>query len=282
MKNLIILSDYGLDDAVALIYLLDNNKWDKIDIVAIAGNSTAAKSLSNLQKLLANYWQVDEIDTKTDDEIKQEKKLKTTLMQKITIVDTTDKQQPFTELPSIHGDDGMGDLFINSISNCKCIKWNEWIAGVDKDGIFDIVSLGPATLVKDVINHLNDKDNSTLLMMGHCIDAVPNLQGEEFNYKLDEETFEWCINNTRCIIATLDTCRDEYFNLANAKIKSNSPIFDTVINKSIQLAVARHADNAFIYDYIACGYLINPNNFEVKVEKTRKGNHINHLKLKKS
>ncbi|MDR3022057.1 MAG: hypothetical protein LBU60_05240, partial [Clostridiales bacterium] len=56
MKDrLIIFSDYGLDDAVALIYLLDNRCYKNMDIVAVAGNTTAQNSLNNVQKLLANY-----------------------------------------------------------------------------------------------------------------------------------------------------------------------------------------------------------------------------------
>jgi len=281
MRRLIILSDYGLDDAVALVYLLKNNKWEKIDIVSIAGNVTAIQSFDNVQKLLANYLQVVEDKNQTKVELNRQKLQKEKLTQMITIVDTTDINQPFAQLPSIHGYDGMGDLYIKSTSKCKVQKWDEWMGQLDINAKYTIVSLGPATLVKPLISKLTNPKNSKLLLMGHCINAVPNYEGQEFNYKLDEDAFEWCIANTDCVVATLDTCRDEYFNLAKARVKSNCEIFDKFVNKAIELAVKRHADNCFIYDYIAVRYLIDKKNFEISVDQTKNGNFINHLKTLK-
>ncbi|MCL2598941.1 MAG: nucleoside hydrolase [Firmicutes bacterium] len=287
-KNLVIFSDYGLDDAVALIYLLDNNQYKHIDIVAIAGNTTAEASLSNLQKLLAHYFKTDGAVVRTKQEAKKEAERKKNLQHSITIVDTVGIKQNFCELPPIHGADGMGDLYIDGISACKVIKYDAYM-GITKDEQgrckdafdpsvhYDIASFGPATLVKPFVERLTETKQSRVLLMGHLVSEEPNYEGEEFNYKLDELAFEWCLEHTDNVVATLDTCRNQFFNLAKAKLQTSSPVFDDLLGKAIELAVARHPDNAYVYDYIAARYLVEHGAFDIVPSKTKRGNTIQQL-----
>lgn len=279
--KVIIFSDYGLDDAVAAAYLLKTCKCKSIDIVAIAGNTTAENSLNNAVKLLHNSSKCEA---------------------KITLVDTTDEPQNYAHLPSIHGNDGMGDLFSDVEYPKDTIKFDKWLASIDPDSKPTIVSLGPATLVVPLIkklnlfkdknsnnslennidtnidNNINIKSKSNILMMGHNIDHEPNYMGEEFNFALDIENFEWCLKNTDCVVATLDTCRASTFNLAGKHALSDD-LFAKLLNKSIHLATLRHSDNAYIYDYIAVRYLTT-DEFEIVDKLDKRGNNVRMLNVK--
>ena len=90
MRRLIILSDYGLDDAVATAHVFERREqFSTIDIVTVAGNVSADTSRRNAEKLLSNL----------DADLSH-----------VRIVDTAAVPQHFSQLPSIHGNDGMGDL----------------------------------------------------------------------------------------------------------------------------------------------------------------------------
>lgn len=53
-KRYVLLCDYGLDDAVATLYLLNNSlKGDRFDIMPVGGNSEVNAAYVNAQKLLA-------------------------------------------------------------------------------------------------------------------------------------------------------------------------------------------------------------------------------------
>ena len=84
-KRYVLLCDYGLDDAVATLYLLNNSlKGDRFDIMPVGGNSEVNAAYANAQKLLAFY----EGDKNG-----------------VRIVDTRSVAQPWAKLPSVHGDD---------------------------------------------------------------------------------------------------------------------------------------------------------------------------------
>jgi inosine-uridine nucleoside N-ribohydrolase len=172
----------------------------------------------------------------------------------------------------------MGDLFECALSGLPISTYSVWLENFEPQNV-DIASLGPATLVPKVVKHLGSS-NCNVLLMGHLIKSVPNFKGEEFNFVLDIPNFEWCLKNTDCVVATLDTCRADTFNLAGKFAKGDS-IFAKLLNTSIQFAQARHLDNAFVYDYIAVRYFVNKEfNTECVVDK--RGNAFNQLIPKSS
>jgi inosine-uridine nucleoside N-ribohydrolase len=107
-RNLSVLCDYGLDDAVASIYILENaDKFDKIDFLAVAGNFPLDISFRNLKRLLSNYPDLPE---------------------NVRIVDTSSIIQNEENIPHIHGNDGMGDVLpleYNYVG--EVIKYDEWL-----------------------------------------------------------------------------------------------------------------------------------------------------------
>lgn len=235
-KRLVILSDYGLDDAVAGIYLLENSdKFLSIDIVAIAGNSSSLISFNNAKKLLSNY---------NGD------------LSKVRLIDTTRKHQDYAHLPSIHGNDGMGDLLEVKKYNFTILDYDDWF----KAGLDDILllSLGPLTITKEIMDTYK---NIELVIMAGMVDAEPNFKGMEFNQALDADSYNYCLKFDH-VVATLDTCRHKNFNLAGARLKENN-LLNKLINKAVLLAEARHIDNSYIYDFISALYLIMPHIFTV-------------------
>lgn len=250
MNRLVILSDYGLDDAVALAHLLEHkSKWSGIDVVAIAGNTSAENSLHNAKKLLSNY---------TGD------------LSGVRLVDTTAKEQTYAHLPSIHGKDGMGDLLKMKELTVPVAAYADWLDTVADD--ISLVSLGPAPLALEVLGRAG---GCPLLIMGGMVKAVPNYEGYEFNQALDVKAFAELLKHPH-VVATLDTCRAGKFNLAFAEIKGRS-LKSRLIRRAVKLAVTRHPDNCFIYDYIAVQYLTAPEIFDVIDIFDPWGNYLHEL-----
>ena len=122
-KKIVLLCDYGLDDAVATAFVLQKKKKNEsIDIIPIGGNSAVEVSYRNAHTLLANY-----------DGDKNG----------IRIVDSRAVSQPYVEHPTIHGKDGLGDLFTPQKSDVEQITLEQFLS---ETGEFILVSLGPCTI----------------------------------------------------------------------------------------------------------------------------------------
>jgi len=227
-KRLIIFSDYGLDDACALAYLLERaERFDGIDIVCIAGNAPAACSLSNAQKLLYQHP-----------------------VPRTRLIDTNDFPQHYARLPSIHGEDGMGDLF-PAPEKMDAVPYAEWVQSLPESAT--LLSLGPCTVSLDVVKRLKSLKDSDHIIMAGMVNAVPNHLGMEFNQALDVESFNAQVKFPH-LIATLDTCRAPQFNLADWRGKSGS-LLHRLVNRANELAEARHPCNSYIRsDYRAVPY----------------------------
>ena len=247
-KIYVLMCDYGLDDAAATAFVLDKRaKGDRVDVMPIGGNSEKSVAYRNGQTLLANY------EGNLDG---------------VRVVDTRSENQPFANLPSIHGNDGMGDLFAPKVSGAAVVPFSEWLKETEE---IVLVSLGPCTLTERI---LKARKVSLLLVMGGCADAEPNFHGYEFNHYLDIPAFNACMKFPRVAVATLDTCRVPRFNLAGKNIDGDG-LTATFLKKSRELAVARHPDNCYVYDYIAVHYLFEKAEIETKTD--REGNAVRQI-----
>ena len=55
-KKIILICDYGLDDAAATSYILEHYSYfDKIDIIPVAGNMPLKISAKNAMRILNNF-----------------------------------------------------------------------------------------------------------------------------------------------------------------------------------------------------------------------------------
>ena len=150
-KIYVLMCDYGLDDAAATAFVLDKRSdGDRVDVMPIGGNSEKNVAYRNGQTLLANY------EGSLDG---------------VRIIDTRAEEQPYANLPSIHGEDGMGDLFAPGTSSVPVVPFSEWLE--EKDEIV-LVSLGPCTLTERI---LKERKVAFLLVMGGCVNAEPNFNG---------------------------------------------------------------------------------------------------------
>ena len=243
--KLIIFADYGLDDACATVYVLKNRKqFDSIDIVPIGGNVEAERAYANACKLTAAA------------------KREGISLDGVRLVDTTALKQPFCILPSVHGADGMGDLFDDCDAVVPAVAFDEWVRSLDCE--YKVLSLGPCTVVCKTLELAPKLYKEDMMIMGGLVKEEPNYNGYEFNDGLDHEAFVRALSYPHKA-ATLDTCRAEQFNYIDKKFDDGS-LLGKLMNRSVRLAAARHNDRCYIYDYIAALALIHPENFVCDTE----------------
>lgn len=251
MRKLIVLSDYGLDDAVATAHLLSRrDRIDSIDIIAVAGNVDAATSLRNAATLLAKLG-----------------------AQGVRIVDTAALKQPWSQLPSIHGLDGMGDLWSAERGTTPVISYADYVRDLPENPT--VLSLGPLTVTLDLLGRMIPQE---LVIMAGVVGAAPNFHGYEFNQYLDIPAFDAAVKHPH-VIATLDTCRGKGCNMIDRKGETGG-VLGTLIDRAIELAAARHPDNCYIYDYVAAQYVTDPDRFTVDTVTDRWGNVLRQLRVK--
>ncbi len=252
MKRYVLMCDYGLDDAVATVYFLNNRApGSLVDIMPVGGNCDVTVSHRNAQTLLAHYD-----GDKTG----------------VRIIDTRSVRQNGSSLPSIHGVDSMGDVLEVKTSDLPVISYAEWLA---ESAPLYLISLGPCTLTLEILQKRVVDD---LLIMGGNVGEVPNFNGYEFNHAMDIPAFNACVRYPH-VAATLDTCRTPRFNYID-RVQPGNTLLERLINAAIRLAYARHPDNSYIYDFITLHYLFESETFTVVPTTDKDGNKINMLKSK--
>ena len=248
--KLIIFADYGLDDAAATISIIKKHgQFDEIYIVAVGGNVPADISLRNCITLLNSMPDANA---------------------KITVVDTTQVAQRSEYLEEIHGKDGMGDFFRQNsdTSSLKLTSYDQWLAGLDGEEI--ILSLGPTTLVKPVLEKISVKQ---LVLMGGCVDTPPNFGEYEFNEAMDPEAFAFCLTFPH-VAVTLDTCRVPKLDMRRLQIEG-SDVHSAIIRADQALSITRGEEGCFVWDDVAACYLMHPERFRQVKKTDPHGNVIN-------
>ena len=249
MDHLIIYADYGLDDAAASVTVFRNEKkFSQIDIVPVGGNVPAEKSFSNCLTLLSYFPE---------------------LQNKITVVDTREIQQPSEYLAEIHGKDGMGDILFRQPGtiDSTIINYEQWIENTT--GKERLLSLGPMTLVKPL---MEKHDSYSPVIMGGCVHTPPNFNGYEFNQSLDREAFSFCTRGKHAAI-TLDTCRIDKLDMRR-KVFSGNGLYETIVRADQALSISRKEEGCYIWDDVAAAYLLYPERFVLNKEIDKDGNTL--------
>ena len=252
-QHLVILSDYGLDDAIAACHIFENlRKFSRIDILAIGGNFPPDVSLRNLRTLTARF----------------------DLGKKVTIVDTCAVKQNYEELYDIHGSDGMGgvletDSLVPARSSVPCVKFRDWIR--DYDGCDVLLSLGPMTVTRKVLKKALP---GKFIFMAGNISGEANYHGYEFNEGIDPAAFAACVRYPHKAV-TLDT------GAGGLDITHDVIAGDTIREKLTlryrELAIERGEVPCYVWDDIAVRYLLRPSEFDERMFKDRNGNVVNRL-----
>ncbi len=252
MKRYILVCDYGLDDAVATVELFcRKNQEDRVDILPVGGNMPLQQTAENARALLAHLG----------DRAKG-----------VCLVDTSELCQPEESLPFIHGADGMGDCLerqpLFPVPVLSLAQWEESLTGEEI-----LISLGPLTVPK----HLLQRHRfSRFLLMGGNVAEEPNFRGREFNHALDPDAFSACVKYPH-EVATLDTCRHPFFNLAKGLPHTEDPLQRLLFARSLHYATARHADRCFVYDWVLIYALFHPEKFVVRERSDPDGNLLSVL-----
>lgn len=252
-RNIALMCDYGLDDALATLYLFEHrDMFEKIDILAISGNFLVEDTFVNTKRLLSN--------------IAPEK------TRGVRIVDTRRVAQKGTAIPEIHGNDGMGDVLpMEYDDSFEVIQYDEWLNELDSS--YTVLSVGPCSVTIDI---LNKKGELPLIMMAGNIAEPPNYNGYEFNHGIDLEAFAETVKYPH-VIATLDTCHSPYCNLRTFDYPKEG-IFGKMLNRYFELCDGRGEEVISVYDLTAIVYLIYPDRFTVESRVDKLGNKLNVLK----
>jgi len=252
-KKVALLCDYGLDDAIATLYLLKySSRFSKIDIVPVGGNFPFAQTFVNAKRLLT-YADADK--------------------GMVRIVDTGECAQSEESIPQIHGNDGMGDLLPNEYrDDFEVISYSKWLDELDGDYV--IVSLGPCTVTLDIFRK---KGAFPLIIMGGNVSEPPNYNGYEFNHGMDKEAFAECVKYEHAV-ATLDTCHIDLCDLNLLTLPSDDGLFSRMLYRYRQMSQRRKEAVCSVYDMTAVAYLIHPERFEIVSMKDMDENELSVLK----
>ncbi len=247
-----LLCDYGLDDAIATLYLLKNaEKYEQIDILPVGGNFSLQMTMNNAKRILS---QIE------------------ALPKNVTLVDTSSVPQNGDCLPNIHGADGMGDFLPQEPCYAEKIQsYDAWIDGVDESYV--LVSLGPCTVTYDILKKC--KVNS-VIMMGGNISERPNFGAYEFNHGMDPVAFSECVKFNHSI-ATLDTCHCGPCDFNYITLK-NDGLFERAVKRYVELSNERKEEGCYVYDLVAIIYLMHPERFSSECKEDAFGNRLNVLK----
>ncbi len=251
-KSIALLCDYGLDDAIATLYLFKYAYlFDRIDIVPVAGNFPLEQTFVNAKRILSYAEELPE---------------------NIRIVDTSEIAQPCESIPEIHGNDGMGDVLPAEYKEiAPVVDYGKWLDYVDEDYV--IVSLGPCTVTADM---LEKKGTLPLVMMGGNISEPPNYNGYEFNHGVNKDAFSQCTKYPH-VSATLDTCHCDKCNLNLISVEEKG-LLGEMLCRYLELSRERNEAVCSVYDMTAVDYLIHPERFEAETISDKDGNRVSVLK----
>ncbi|MDE6411293.1 MAG: nucleoside hydrolase [Clostridia bacterium] len=247
--KLVLFCDYGLDDAAATVDALAHSiedGYDEVVLVAIGGNVPPSISLRNVIRLVSNC------DFK---------------YAPVTVIDTTAEEQPFEFLTTVHGGDGMGDLFQDKPFHAKILTFREWLEGFSDDYL--LLSLGPMTLVPEL---LKKRAPEKFVFMGGNIAEEPNFQGYEFNHALDREAFSEAVKYPHFAV-TMDTCRNPFLNIQSERIEADS-LLSRIVARARDLTLMSGEKGCYLWDDIALKYLRHPNWFTLRYGVDRDGNEL--------
>ncbi|MBQ8340407.1 MAG: nucleoside hydrolase [Clostridia bacterium] len=251
-KKVALLCDYGLDDALATLYLLRYaERFTQIDILPIGGNFPRETSFTNAKRLLT-YGEA--------------------VPRQLRLVDTVTAPQSESCIPEIHGKDGMGDVLPTDYREmAPVISYEQWLSELDDSYV--IVSLGPCTITRDILER---KGALPLILMAGNVAEPPNYNGYEFNHGMDTAGFAAAVRYPHAV-ATLDTCHAPTCNLIGQTLPTEG-LFARMLHRYLALSRGRGETVCSVYDMVAVVYLIHPERFRTEAVVDPQGNHLSLLR----
>ena len=171
-RRVIIDTDPGLDDAVAILFALNCGQFDIAGVTTVAGNIGIETTTRNAGRLLALIGRAD-----------------------VPVVTgaSAPLQRDGIDERAIHGDDGLGGVALPAPQANPLHGASAWMAKVLTEGAprsVDILALGPLTnIAKLVLDHPEAAGRiGRLIVMGGAIDEPGNVgPHSEFNLACDPD-----------------------------------------------------------------------------------------------
>lgn len=262
-KPIIIDTDPGHDDALAIMLLVKFGRVDIKAITTVAGNTDIQKTTNNARYIL------DLVGSN------------------VPIYSGADKPLHKGVIrANVHGKTGLAGAKVIKTEKLNKLAVSKIIDIVDKNpSKTTIITLGPLTNIAQVLkaDPAISQKIAQIVIMGGAIDVPGNKSRvAEFNIFCDPDAAEIVFNaNVYKILVPLDVCNDIPLFLSDfKKIKGSlrNPILDMMKEFISGIAKFENFRGALVYDALAAYYLINPTAFTLKrmdIRVETKGNYTN-------
>lgn len=241
-KRVLVFTDMGLDDIMAILFLMKKLPKDvRMDIICVGGNYSAY------------------------DSFKYACGLSQTLHRNNTYIWKTDNiPQNYLRIDSIHKTELLKLKYYNKCNTIE-LKGNS-ITITEKSGI---IILAPCTI--PVMLNINPLLVERLVIMGGGISQT-NYEGFEFNQYIDKTSFSDFIEKfiSQSVVITLDCCRNEMFSIYHShyqEILPNNSVEYNCYRLYETLAKKRGSKYCIAYDLIAAYAFVYP---EKMITESRK------------
>jgi len=251
MKKIIIDTDPGHDDALAIMLIEKSGLFDVRAVTTVAGNSTLQNSTNNARYVLDLLGSSSPIYSGAASPLKRE------LIQ-----------------ANVHGEGGLAGADI---------KKSEPLTGDAVDKIIEIIKTNPNEVTILAIGPLTNislamkKDPSiislidSIVMMGGAIEVPGNKNRvAEFNIFVDPDAAEIVFqSDLKKILVPLDACNDVYLLLEDFDALKITPFYEQIrtMMEAYVKGILKHEkiNKAMMYDPLAAYYLINPSAFKMEM-----------------
>lgn len=254
-RKIIIDTDPGHDDALAIMLLEKSGFFDVKAITTVAGNSTIQKTSNNARYIL------NLIGSKTPLYSGADKPLKKDLI-----------------LAEVHGQSGLDGANITEQEKLTNNAAEKIIQIVDEHpNEISIVAIGPLTNLAQAFITRPDLPSliSNIVIMGGAITAPGNKNSVgEFNIFIDPDAADIVFQSVvDRVLIPLDVCNDVFLTLEEFGHLKSTNLYEPIISMMRHyikgLYKFEKTVGAAMYDPLAAYYLINPNAFNVELMDIR-------------
>ena len=202
-RPIIIDTDPGLDDAVAILLALACGRFDVLGLTTIAGNIGLDRTSANASGLLAAMGRPD---------------IPVYAGSPMAAGDGIDASD-------IHGDDGLGGITLPAgrPPETGAVDWLAATLLAQPAGVVDLFALGPLTTIAQLLDEHNEAASRIghLLIMGGAVDEPGNVgPHSEFNFAADPEAAARVLaSSLRITLVPLDVTR---------RVRASRPFVETL------------------------------------------------------
>lgn len=248
--QLIIDTDGGHDDILALLLLIKSDLFDIKAITTVAGNSEIEKATRNINYALAlvNRYDIPVFSGAS-------KPLKRELI-----------------TANVHGKSGLDGANVEDISYKLSKNAASMIAEIIKadPNNVSILTLGPLTNIAEVLDknpNISDLIKE-IVIMGGAINVPGNKSRvAEFNIFVDPESADIVFkSNTKKVLIPIDICNSMIIDIKEFEAIKSSSLYEPIISMMkpflAKIKEFLKVDGLLIYDAVAGYYLINHKAFD--------------------